>query len=126
MWTLLLIFWKIPLFMKGVISNVCITLYWQEKFTALNSKNWICLIYWAIISSITINFSYFGASLKIFSNAFMGTSYDLGFTKPFHELQCILRKSLFLSMGRALWCYLHPCLPKMQKFRVPFGFLESY
>ena len=89
-----------PPFYKGCDFQSVFHTLLTEKFTALNSKNRICLNYWAIISA-TINFSYFGASLKIFSNAFMG------FTKPFHEWQCILSTSPFLTVGGALRC-LHP------------------
>ena len=95
MWTLPLIFWIIPFFIKGAISKSVFHTLLTEKFPALNSKNIISLNYWAIISS-TINFSYFGASLKIFSNAFMG------FTKPFYEWQCILSTSPSLIEGGAL------------------------
>ena len=84
-----------PLFYKGCNIQKCVSHFINGKIPALNSKNIISLNYWAIISS-TINFSYFGASLKIFSNAFMG------FTKPFYEWQCILSTSPFLIEGGAL------------------------
>ena len=84
-----------PFFYKGCDFQSVLSTLLTGKFTALNSNNRICLNYWAIISA-TINFSYFGASLKIFSNAF------IGFTKPFHKWQCILSTSPFLIEGGAL------------------------
>merc|ERR1712240_572503 len=91
-----------PLFYKGCDFQSVFNTLLTGKFTALNSNNRICLNYWAIISALKF-FLFWCKSKDLFKRFHR-------FYQTFHEWQCILSSSPFLTIRGHLGVYTPGCI----------------